>query len=51
LLNRVRSGNPEYFVAANPTDQKIDADFSDQKHFSPELSASMLDDTYNENYK
>jgi solute carrier family 3 protein 2 len=48
---RVRSGNPGYFVAINPTDQEIDADFSDQKHISSELSASMLDDTYDENDK
>jgi solute carrier family 3 protein 2 len=48
---RVRSGNPGYFVAINPTNLDVFADFSHLKHVSSELTANMLGDDYDQNNK
>lgn len=47
-LNRIKSGNPGYFVVFNPTDNRTEADFSNVKSLPDQLTVYMVSKSYNE---
>lgn len=49
-IHRVKSGHPGYFVAVNPSDSDIDADFKSEL-LSSELSVFVRSDGFDETQK
>jgi solute carrier family 3, member 2 len=46
-LDRFKSGNPGYFVVLNPTNNKVEADFSAREDLPDELTVTVMSENYN----
>lgn len=46
IPHRIKSGNPGYFVAYNPTDELVRADFSKVDGIPEELTVHLLSHNY-----
>lgn len=47
FINRIKSGNPGYFVAFNPTDNYVAANFSFVASLPDQLTVDMVSRLYN----
>lgn len=46
-IDRIKSGNPGYFVVYNPSDELVNADFTDAKGIPEQLTVNLFSKNYN----